>query len=86
MLVSLRLCLKGESKKCSRAPLGLEESRGVLRRDVLLSRAMRPPSIKSETLPSVPLSPCRDAIKTVKEAQSFWSLLNIFCFVLSGTN
>lgn len=66
MLVSLRLCLKGESKKCSRAPRGLEESRGVLRRDVLLSRAMRPPSIKSDTLPSVPLSPCTDAIQLLK--------------------
>lgn len=62
MLVSLRLCLKGESKKCSRVPRGLEESRGVLRRDVLLSRAMRPPSITSDPLPSVPLSPCTDAI------------------------
>ncbi|KAF3833839.1 hypothetical protein F7725_025043 [Dissostichus mawsoni] len=57
MLVSLRPCLKGESKK-SRAPRGLEDSRGVLRRDVLLSRAMRPPSTKS-----VPLSPWRNAIK-----------------------
>lgn len=62
MLVSLRLCLKGESKKCSRVPRGLEESSGVLRRDVLLSRAMRPPSITSDPLPSVPLSPCTDAI------------------------
>lgn len=63
MLVSLRLCLKGESEKCSRAPRGLDESKGVLRREVLLSRAMRPPSTESDIRMSVPLSPCRDAIK-----------------------
>ncbi|TNN85741.1 hypothetical protein EYF80_003988 [Liparis tanakae] len=78
MLVSLRLCLKGESEKCSRAPRGLEDSRGVLRRDVLLSRAMRPPSTKSDTLPSVPPSPCRDEIKKVVLKQLGGSVLEGF--------
>lgn len=83
MLVSLRLCLKGESKKCSRAPRGLEESRGVLRRDVLLSRAMRPPSIKSETLLSVPLSPCTEASQLL-EFQATYTAVFYFCLLFSS--
>ncbi|KAG7268863.1 hypothetical protein CRUP_011312 [Coryphaenoides rupestris] len=60
MLLSFRLCLNGESEKWSRPPpQGLEESSGVLRSDVLLSSAMRPPpSTASTARPSGPLPPC----------------------------
>lgn len=71
-LVSLRLCLKGESEKYSLAPRGLEDSRGVLRSEVLLSRAILPLSTVSETLPSVPLPPCNKTMEwkfIIKKAQ-----------------